>query len=54
VVPRTTVGWGVTAVGAAFAFLGIGAYISLRQPPGADEPIPAAGAGTEAAPGAGQ
>ena len=43
VIPKTTVGWGVTAVGAAFAFLGIGAYISLKKPPGADEPIPAGG-----------
>ena len=33
VVPRTTTGWGVTAVGAAFAFLGVGAAISLRKPP---------------------
>ena len=33
-VPSTTAGWGVTAVCAAFAFLGIGAAISLRKPPG--------------------
>ena len=45
VIPKTTAGWGVTAVGAAFAFLGIGAYISLKKPPGADEPIPAGAAG---------
>jgi hypothetical protein len=32
-VPRTTTGWGVIAVGAAFAFLGIGAAVSLRKPP---------------------
>ena len=25
------------------AFLGIGAYISLKKPPGADEPVPAGG-----------
>jgi hypothetical protein len=31
--PRTTTGWGVIAVGAAFAFLGIGAAVSLRKPP---------------------
>jgi hypothetical protein len=37
VVPRTTAGWGVTAVGAAFAFLGIGAYISLKKPPTTDD-----------------
>jgi hypothetical protein len=36
-VPKTTAGWGVTAVVAAFAFLGIGAAISLRKPPGDDE-----------------
>ena len=35
-VPSTTAGWGVTAVFAAFAFLGIGAAISLRKPPGDD------------------
>jgi hypothetical protein len=39
-VPSTTAGWGVTAVAAAFAFLGIGAAISLRKPPGEDEPSP--------------
>ena len=42
-VPSTTAGWGVTAVFAAFAFLGIGAAISLRKPPGDDgtgEPPP--------------
>jgi hypothetical protein len=32
-VPRTTTGWGVTGVAAAFAFLGIGAAVSLRKPP---------------------
>jgi hypothetical protein len=33
ILPKTTTGWGVTAVGAAFAFLGVGAAISLRKPP---------------------
>lgn len=33
VLPKTSTGWGVTAVGAAFAFLGVGAAISLRKPP---------------------
>ena len=32
-IPRTTTGWGLTAVGAAFAFLGLGAAISLRKTP---------------------
>jgi hypothetical protein len=33
VVPRTMTGWGLTAVGAAFAFLGLGAYVSLKKTP---------------------
>ena len=33
VVPKTSTGWGVTAVGAAFAFLGLGAAVSLRKTP---------------------
>ena len=33
VLPKTTTGWGITAVGAAFAFLGLGAAISLRKTP---------------------
>jgi hypothetical protein len=36
VLPKTMVQWGVTAVGAAFAFLGLGAALSLsqgKQPP---------------------
>jgi len=33
VVPKTTTGWGLTAVGAAFAFLGLGAAISLKKTP---------------------
>ena len=32
-VPKTTTGWGLTAVGAAFAFLGLGAAISLKKTP---------------------
>jgi hypothetical protein len=31
--PKTSTGWGITAVGAAFAFLGLGAAISLRKTP---------------------
>ncbi|MCG6926019.1 MAG: hypothetical protein LJF30_11985 [Acidobacteria bacterium] len=36
VLPRDTLAWGVTAVGAAFVFLGIGTWTSLRgpRPPG--------------------
>jgi hypothetical protein len=48
VIPQTTAGWGATAVGAAFAFLGVGAYISLKKPPATEEgaaPGSAAGAG---------
>ncbi|MDB5304515.1 MAG: hypothetical protein JWM97_2064, partial [Phycisphaerales bacterium] len=30
-VPRTAVQWGVVSMSAAFAFLGIGAFISLRK-----------------------
>ena len=33
IVPKTTTGWGLTAVGAAFAFLGLGAAISLKKTP---------------------
>jgi hypothetical protein len=33
VVPKTSTGWGVTAVGAAFAFLGLGAAVSLKKGP---------------------
>jgi len=33
VVPKTSTGWGLTAVGAAFAFLGLGAAVSLRKAP---------------------
>jgi hypothetical protein len=33
VVPRTSTGWGLTAVGAAFGFLGLGAAVSLRKAP---------------------
>jgi hypothetical protein len=33
VVPRTSTGWGLTALGAAFAFLGLGAAISLKKAP---------------------
>ncbi|QOV87667.1 hypothetical protein [Humisphaera borealis] len=32
IMPKTLLQWGVTAVGAAFAFLGIGALLSLSQP----------------------
>lgn len=32
-VPKTTTGWGVLAVAAAFGFLGLGAAISLRKTP---------------------
>jgi hypothetical protein len=31
--PKTTTGWGMVAVGAAFAFLGLGAAVSLRKTP---------------------
>ena len=37
VIPKTSTGWGVAAVGAAFAFLGVGAAISLKKPPAGDE-----------------
>jgi hypothetical protein len=33
VVPRTSTGWGLTAVGAAFGFLGLGAAVSLKKAP---------------------
>lgn len=33
VIPKTTTGWGLTAVAAAFAFLGLGAAISLKKTP---------------------
>ena len=32
-VPKTSTGWGVLGVGAAFAFLGLGAAVSLRKTP---------------------
>jgi hypothetical protein len=47
-VPSTTAGWGVVSVCAAFAFLAIGAMISLRKPPGDDDG--GAGSGVPAAP----
>jgi hypothetical protein len=31
-IPKTTAGWGVVGVGAAFVFLGAGAAVSLRKP----------------------
>jgi hypothetical protein len=37
VVPKTSTGWGLTAVGAAFAFLGLGAAVSLRKAPEAKD-----------------
>jgi multidrug transporter EmrE-like cation transporter len=43
-VPSTTAGWGVVGVCAAFAFLAIGAMISLRKPPSDDEVGEASGA----------
>ena len=43
-VPKTTAGWGVVGVGAAFVFLAAGAAISLRKPPAeeaaAASPVP--------------
>ena len=33
IVPKTTTGWGLTAVGAAFGFLAMGAAISLKKTP---------------------
>jgi hypothetical protein len=39
-VPRTALQWGVVAMSAAFAFVGIGAFISLRKgTPPAAEPV---------------
>ena len=41
-VPRTPVEWGVTAVVGAFAFLALGAAVSLRKvPPPPEAPVPA-------------
>jgi hypothetical protein len=37
VMPRTSTGWGLTAVGAAFAFLGLGAAVSLKKAPEAKD-----------------
>jgi hypothetical protein len=37
-IPRTAAGWGVVAVSAAFAFLGIGAILSLSQGKAAEAP----------------
>jgi hypothetical protein len=37
IIPKTTTGWGLTAVGAAFAFLGLGAAISLKKTPESKE-----------------
>lgn len=38
--PRTAMQWGVLAIGSAFAFLGLGAAVSLRKPPAVDPPAP--------------
>jgi hypothetical protein len=44
VVPKTATGWGLTAVGAAFGFLGVGAAVSIRKPATpADEALRAGG-----------
>lgn len=38
--PKTAMQWGVLAIGGAFAFLGLGAAVSLRKPPAVDPPAP--------------
>ncbi len=38
--PRTATQWGMLAIGSAFAFLGLGATVSLRKPPAVDPPAP--------------
>ena len=40
-IPKTTAGWGVVGVGAAFVFLAAGAAISLRKPPADEVAAPA-------------
>ncbi len=41
--PRTAAQWGILAMGSAFAFLGLGAAVSLRKPPAVDPPTPGGG-----------
>jgi hypothetical protein len=48
--PSTTAGWGVVSVCAAFAFLAIGAMISLRKPPSDDDGHADSGPAPEAPP----
>lgn len=36
IMPKTMLQWGMTAIGAAFVFLGIGALLSLTRPPNPD------------------
>lgn len=38
-IPQATAGWGVLAVAAAFAFLGVGATLSLRKQVEVDAPL---------------